>query len=462
MKLKGNIIMILIIIVIGTAIFLSYLWGIQLPANNISDIVKEQRLIVLITHIIFFIVILITFLTFWIIFSRQFKQIKEKDKVSEEYSNKIIKYKNLYKEFNQERITNKLSYEKGRIKLKKEYEKLKQENFAKTLEVEQANNELIIQSKEQEKLKQELLKQKFKFEQTNSELYRCSKEQEKLNQELFTQRMHVEQKNIEIEDKMQENSDKNTILNSTLNFAKTIQRSIMLNEQKLHDEYQTELVYFPKDIVSGDFYWTANVLNKRKLIAVVDCTEHGVPGAFLSFVSSRSLEEIVHTKQIFQPKEILNFLDKSIKKVLNQEYFSNCDGMDIALCATEETKEGKIKIIFSGAKLPMFYYKKNEKKVNYINGSRKSIGGEYFDNNEFEEHELLLEKEDILYITTDGFIEQGNTENKRFGRNTFIKMIEALAEFDIEKQKNFMKQIFEKYRENATQRDDVTVLIVKL
>ena len=448
MKFKGNIVMILIIIVTGTVIFLSYLWNIQLLTNNISDIVKEQRLTVLITHITFFIVILIIIVIFWIILSRQFKQIKEKENITEEYSNRIIKYKKLYKEFNQERITKKLSYEKDIIKSKKESEKLKQEHFAGRLEVEQANNELIKQSKEQEKLKQELLTQKLQFEQTNSELYRRSKEQEELKQELFTQKMHVEQKNI--------------MLNSTLNFAKTIQRSIIVNEQKLHDEYQTELIYFPKDIVSGDFYWTADVLNKRKFIAAVDCTEHGIPGAFLSFVSSRLLEEIVHTKQIFQPKEILNFLDENIKKILNQEYSNNRDGMGIALCATEETKEGKIKVIFSGAKLPLFYYQKNEKKVNCISGSRKSIGGEYFDNNEFEEHELLLEKEDILYIATDGFIEQGDTEHNCFGRNTFKKMIEEIAEFDIEKQKKIMKQIFEKYKGNAPQRDDVTVLIVKL
>jgi len=266
----------------------------------------------------------------------------------------------------------------------------------------------------------------------------------------------------QIKEQLKEINDKNIMVNSSLNYAKTIQQSMLPSEQKLNTEYNTELVFFPRDIVSGDFYWTANIFNKRKFVAAIDCTGHGVPGAFLSFVGSKSLDEIVHSKQIFEPKKILDALDDNIKEILNQEHSNNRDGMDVAMCAIEETKSGKIKVIFTGAKLPLFYYQKKDNIVHYIKGSRKAIGGGYFDNQEFEQHELLLEKGDILYIATDGYIDQDAKEHKRFGRQRFIGMLEKIASFPLPKQRVFMKQIFNKYKGDSPQRDDVTVLITEL
>ncbi len=265
-----------------------------------------------------------------------------------------------------------------------------------------------------------------------------------------------------IEEQMNEINDKNIMVESSLNYAKTIQNSMLPSVETLKKEFNTELVFFPRDIVSGDFYWTANIFNKRKFLTAIDCTGHGVPGAFLSFVGSKSLDEIVHGKQIFSPKNILSALDENVIKILNQKKSNNRDGMDVSMCAIEETKNGKIKVLFSGAKLPLFYYKKNEKTVKHIKGSRKAIGGGYYDKLDFEEHELLLDKGDILYIATDGYIDQNSKEYKRFGTERFIGMIEEIAKYPISKQKTFIKQIFNKFKNNNLQRDDVTVLITEL
>jgi len=265
-----------------------------------------------------------------------------------------------------------------------------------------------------------------------------------------------------IEEQMKEINDKNIMVESSLNYARTIQGSMLPSEHILNNEFNTELVFFPRDIVSGDFYWTANIFNRRKFVVAVDCTGHGVPGAFLSFVGSKSLDEIVHNKQIFSPKKILEALDQNIIEILNQEHSNNRDGMDVSMCAIEETKAGKMKVLFAGAKSPLFYYSKKDKKVNYLKGSRKAIGGGYYDNQEFEEHNLLLDKGDILYIVTDGYIDQNSSEHKRFGRDRFIGMIEQIAEYPIAKQRAFMKQIFNKFKGNDAQRDDVTVLITEL
>ncbi len=267
---------------------------------------------------------------------------------------------------------------------------------------------------------------------------------------------------FKIEEQMQEINDKNLMVESSLNYARTIQGSMLPSEHVLKSEFNTELVFFPRDIVSGDFYWTANIFNRRKFVVAVDCTGHGVPGAFLSFVGSKSLDEIVHNKQIFSPKKILDALDQNIVEILNQEHSNNRDGMDVSMCAIEETKDGKVKVFFSGAKSPLFYYTKKDKKVHYLKGSRKAIGGGYYDEQEFEEHQLLFEKGDILYIATDGYIDQNSSEHKRFGRDRFIGMIEQIAEYPITKQRTFMKQIFNRFKGEDPQRDDVTVLITEL
>ncbi|NPA68329.1 MAG: SpoIIE family protein phosphatase [Chlorobi bacterium] len=267
---------------------------------------------------------------------------------------------------------------------------------------------------------------------------------------------------LQIKEQMEHIRDKNTLIRSSLNYAKTIQKSMLPRDEKLAAKFNTEALFIPKDIVSGDFYWAADIYNRRKFLAAVDCTGHGVPGAFLSFIGTKSLDEIVFGKQIFSPKDILNALDENIKKILDQENSNNRDGMDVSLVSFEKNKDNKVKVWFSGAKRPLFYYDKANKEVVTLKGSRKSIGGGYFDNQEFEEQELLLNTGDILYIATDGFTDQYSSEHKRFGTQRFISLIESIAEYPIRKQRVIMKQIFDKFKAEEAQRDDVTVLITEL
>ena len=256
--------------------------------------------------------------------------------------------------------------------------------------------------------------------------------------------------------------NKNLSISQSINYAKNIQSSMLINKEQLRDEFQTELIYYPKDIVSGDFYWAARTNNNKKVIAAVDCTGHGVPGAFLSFIGSKSLDETVLGNQISSPKRILECLDSNVKKVLHQENSKNRDGMDVSICSFEETEDGNIRLLFSGAKLPLYYYKKSENSVKQIKGSRKAIGGYYYEHLEFEEHELILEKGDILYLASDGFVDQNSKLHKRFGKLRFENMITQIVEYPIKKQREIMEQIFTKFTQNEEQRDDVTVLIVQL
>ena len=269
-----------------------------------------------------------------------------------------------------------------------------------------------------------------------------------------------------IKNQMNEINLKNSVLESSIKYAQSIQQSMFPSISVLKEKYNTDVFFKPRDIVSGDFYWTEELINehsgsKMQFIAAVDCTGHGVPGAFLSFLGYKSLNEIVYNKE-YSPKKILYYLDLKVKKVLHQETSNNLDGMDISLCKIEEINENTKKITFAGAKLPMFHFHAKENKVEYIKGSIKTIGGRYTKNHEYVEKELFAKKGDYIYLATDGYIDQNSTTNKRLGRLKFALILKEISSYGISVQKEILNKIFLKFLEDAPQRDDVTVVIIKI
>ena len=240
----------------------------------------------------------------------------------------------------------------------------------------------------------------------------------------------IKKANIEI-------SAQNKFIKSSINYAQTIQQAILPIKENIDKHLNNFIIYRPKDVVSGDFYWFTVVkdipllkeVEYLKFIAAVDCTRHGVPGAFMSMIGSSLLNEIVKQRKIYEPKDILIQLNLGIRKSLKQDITENHDGMDLCLCRIEEephnssnltysplthsllthSKPTHSKVTFVGAKRPLFYYKSQEKELKRIKGSRKSIGG-YYQNNkvEFTNQEIILQKNDIIYLTTDGYIDQNN------------------------------------------------------
>ncbi len=268
-----------------------------------------------------------------------------------------------------------------------------------------------------------------------------------------------------IEEQMIEIDYKNSLLKSSIKYAQTIQNSMLPRVEVMREKFNAEILFMPRDIVSGDFYWTAEIKKKninKKFIAAVDCTGHGVPGAFLSIMGYKSLDEIVLGEQIYKPSKILYELDKKVVAVLNQEHSDNNDGMDLSICSIEKIDDKKKKIIFAGAKLPLFYYQKNKNKINYIKGSVKTIGGGYFRTQKFKDVEIITEKGDIIYLITDGYIDQNSLEYRRFGRAKFLRLLKEVVKYPIDKQTEIMKNIFIKFSKGKAQRDDVTILIVQL
>lgn len=274
-------------------------------------------------------------------------------------------------------------------------------------------------------------------------------------EELVIQKDHLEQLN----DNMM----------ASISYAKTIQTAMLPPELSLNQYFESFIIYKPKDVVSGDFYWHSFLPGKngdigKHFIAAVDCTGHGVPGAFMSMIGSRLLNEIVKEKGIDQPSQILDRMNFQIKSILRQEENENNDGMDVCLCSLENVQNGSTKMVFAGAKRPLYFYKKNERSLKYIKGTRKTIGGTQAKRNTevFMDHEILLEKGDILYLTTDGIIDQPSPERVRFGSIRFINLLRSIGDLPIEHQKEAIENTMYEFQANEQQRDDVTFVGVKV
>ncbi len=261
---------------------------------------------------------------------------------------------------------------------------------------------------------------------------------------------------------------KNNLINSSLTYAVSIQQSILPKLETIREFFEIEILFRPRDIVSGDFYWFAEKYSNKDrseyqiFFAVADCTGHGVPGAFMSLITSRLLEEIINMRNIVDPAQALKELANKIETVLRQHESLNSDGVDIALCRfTKTSNNDKIEMLFAGAKLPIFYYDKNELKR--IKGDSISIGGNIGrrDKN-FTNKTFYLSKGDILYLITDGYIDQNNIKRKKIGTPKFMEIVVSNIDKTIAEQIKILEDYLDQWQGDAIQRDDITVAGIRI
>ncbi|MFO7828846.1 MAG: SpoIIE family protein phosphatase [Bacteroidales bacterium] len=254
----------------------------------------------------------------------------------------------------------------------------------------------------------------------------------------------------------------NKNINSSIQYAQNIQRAILPAEEEIDRFFDYFIIYRPKDIVSGDFYWYAEI-NSTIYIAVIDCTGHGVPGAFMSMIGNRLFNEIVLLNKISDPAKILTVLNVKIIEALRQKESDNNDGMDVCLISFTN-KANKKKLTFSGAKRPLLIYKDKTSEFIEIKGDRHSIGG--YKNNkeskEFTSHEIDLESNDIVYLSSDGLIDQNNEERKRFGSQKLKQIISDHISNPLSEQKQIIEKELDTFQGNAEQRDDITFIGLKI
>lgn len=245
----------------------------------------------------------------------------------------------------------------------------------------------------------------------------------------------------------------------SIRYAKNIQDAILLPDLEIKKLLRESFVFFkPKGIVSGDFYWFSKRDN-TVCFAAVDCTGHGVPGAFMSMIGNTLLNDIVNDKQITTPSEVLKLLQDGVVDSLQQgaEKGGATDGMDIAFCTLNL---GTMELQFAGAHNPLYVIKGGE--LQEIKGSKLFIGDKRF-GEEFTNHKIQLEKGDTLYVFSDGFADQmGGPDDKKFYYDPFQQLLTDLHQKPIDEQKADLEQVITEWMGDRQQMDDMLIIGVRV
>ncbi len=246
----------------------------------------------------------------------------------------------------------------------------------------------------------------------------------------------------------------------SIQYAELIQKSILPNEKDVRTYLPRHFaLWMPKDIVGGDFYQIAE-FDDGILIAVVDCTGHGVPGAFMTMIASSGLRRITRTENCHKPGKILKRLNHIIKTSLQQdkEYSLSDDGLDAAVCLIRKNDSDQPVITYAGAKLPLYYIMDGE--INVIKGDRESIGYKRSKLDfEFKEHTVELKNSARVYMTSDGYQSQlGGQKGKCFGPANLRRLLLDIHRLDFESQRKKLIEALEDYKENYDRIDDITIV----
>lgn len=253
-------------------------------------------------------------------------------------------------------------------------------------------------------------------------------------------------------------AEKNKNITDSINYAKKIQLAILPSNEIVSQALpESFILYKPKDVVSGDFYFFSKK-GEKLIIAAVDCTGHGVPGAFMSVLGNEQLNQIID-RGVTQPDEVLNQLNRNIKNALKQsdKGSQSRDGMDIALCCINTTTNT---IEFSGANRPLYIFNGELKE---IKPDKMAIGGTTDDSYSFTSHTLNILRNETIYLFSDGFADQfGGPKSKKFMSKSFKNLLAEIHQKPMPEQKEILNNAFENWKGTLEQVDDVVVIGMRL
>jgi serine phosphatase RsbU (regulator of sigma subunit) len=257
-------------------------------------------------------------------------------------------------------------------------------------------------------------------------------------------------------------SSKSQQITDSIRYAETIQKAILPTTDELQKAFGNNyfIFYQAKDVVSGDFYWLSIKNEKTVFVATVDCTGHGVPGAFMSLIGATLLNQIVEQENVESPAKILSNLHSLVRTVLRQKEMANRDGMDLCLCKLEKNENNTI-LTYAGAKRPLYYVNLAQELIQ-IKTTHKSIGGGNKEQIDFEEVSQIIQPNEMLYLTTDGYTDQNNVHNEKLGSAQLQKIVKNMAALPMEMQYTQVKDEFYKHKTKEIQRDDVTIVGIKI
>jgi serine phosphatase RsbU (regulator of sigma subunit) len=284
-------------------------------------------------------------------------------------------------------------------------------------------------------------------------LYRGNRMKRKANNLLVFQKQEIIQQKEIIE-------TKNKDITDSIQYAKRLQEAVLPIESQLSKYFKDSFILFkPKDIVSGDFYWFEQSEDKI-VIAVADCTGHGVPGAFMSILGNNLLNQIVLEQKITQPSHILSLLDQRVGESLNKQGQSHQynDGMDISILVYERNTG---RAAYAGANRPILV-KRNDELIEY-KPTKHAVGGITTDSIKFfSKQEFTVNEGDQIYMFTDGYADQfGGEQGKKFKYKRLLELISNLPTVQMQEQKQILDNSFESWKGSLEQLDDVCVVGVK-
>lgn len=272
-------------------------------------------------------------------------------------------------------------------------------------------------------------------------------------------RSDCEEYEEELEEKNRIISQKNSEVHDSITYAKRLQEAIMPREEEIHNSVSDSFIlYKPKDIVAGDFYF-AEHHGDYFFVAAADCTGHGVPGAMVSVVCSNALNRAVNELNLIKPGEILDKVRAMVVETFQKSNHDVKDGMDISLCViNKKTYE----IAWAGANNPLWYINENENELKEVTATKQPVGKSE-DYKSFTTHVFNLAKGAILYLFTDGYADQfGGPKGKKFKYKQLADLILSCKNLPMREQCKILERAFLSWKGNLDQIDDVCIIGLKL
>lgn len=262
-----------------------------------------------------------------------------------------------------------------------------------------------------------------------------------------------------VEERTAQLKTKNKEITDNVNYAKRIQAAVLPDVNLICKAFSDcFILYLPKDIVSGDFF-AFNNKDNRVIIAAGDCTGHGVTGAFLSLIGSFLINQIINQKNSTEPSHILHQLNEGIIEALKQKEGDLNDGMDISVCSFDLRNNT---LQYAGANRPCYIIRNNELIIYAAN--KFPVGGLQVDhNNQFEQHTIELQKNDSVYIFTDGYADQfGGEHGKKLMTKKMKELLISIQQMNMKEQQNQLNNYLNDWKGNYEQVDDVLVIGIKI
>lgn len=305
----------------------------------------------------------------------------------------------------------------------------------------------------------EVVKQKEEIQSYNESLLEKNAEVSQQKEEILAQRDDIIEKANQLSVIYKESSTQNKKIGQSIRYAKRIQQAMLPSEKSINKYIPDNFIlYNPKDIVSGDSYWIGR-LDDIILIAAIDCTGHGVPGAIMTMAANLALSQIVNAEKLWKPNEVLSRLHVLIRQTLAQDESNSRDGMDLGLCAIDQQNK---QLYFAGAKRPLLIVEDGQ--LQSLHGDRFSIGGQKAEIT-FTEQQLPYNENMLFYLTSDGYQDQfGSTAKRKMGKKKFYALIKSIAHLPLPEQQTKLQDFIHQWQEagNEKQLDDQVIVGFRL